>query len=207
MSTTMEIELTPDIADASPEVQERFRELVAAGTSPRMAEMFALKAAPRVKTDSTYFASHGNLAKQFENAPCGALDNLIKAARAQGYEPGMNDVYDGDLAPAFGHPLGFIPPTGGRNHIRRAAEHLDVDCHGPVEVKRQRHGSTLEEKKGPQLAPDIVEECVERLIKEDPGLRFTKDRNELREKVIAEHGYDDSKLTGELSTNVHTPSV
>lgn len=205
--TAQTIELPYDILTASPEIQQRYTQLVTEGSTPRMAEMLALKAAPRVMTDAVYFASHGNLAKQFENAPCGQLECLVAVAKSRGYTPGMNDVYDPNLATeGFGDPLAFISPSGGRNHIRRVAEQRDHDLHGPVEVRRQRHGDTLDETPI-RLAPDLAAEAVQHMLHENPELRFKADHRELLDEAVVRHGYDDSKLTGELSSDVHHPSM
>lgn len=203
MSTTTE--LPYDVARASEAVQTRYCELLGTGVAPRMAEILALRMAPRGMTDSIYFCGQGNLDKQFGDAPCGQLEMLVKAARGHGYEPGMNDVYDSGLARFFGDPLAFVPATGGRNHIRRVAEARDIECHGPVEVKRQRMGETAQEQC--RLGADLVEEGVEEMIAKNPELRFTADRRELREEVILKHGFDNSKLTGEGSKDLYGPSA
>jgi hypothetical protein len=207
--TDQTIELPYDILTASPEIQQRYTQLVTEGSTPRMAEMLALRTAPRGMTDSVYFAAHGNLAKQFENAPCGQLECLVAVAKSRGYTPGMNDVYDPNLATeGFGDPLAFIPATGGRNHIKRVAEHRDHDLldGSPVKNKRQRHGDTLDEKPI-RLAPDLAAEAVQHMLHENPDLRFKADPRELLAEATARHGYDDSKLTGELSSDVHHPSM
>ena len=62
MTTT---ELPYDVANASPAAQQRYLANIAEGMTPRMAEMLALRKAPRVMTDSVFFEGRGTLDKQF----------------------------------------------------------------------------------------------------------------------------------------------
>lgn len=197
-------ELPFDVARAPESVQARYLELVADGVSPRMAEMFALRTAPRVMTDSVYFAGVGSLDKQFGSAPCGQLDALIAAAKSHGFTPGVNDVYDSGLADFFGDPKAFVPPTGGRNHIRRTCEERGVSNYGPVQVRAPQPEKPPEMCR---LAPDLAEEIVNGMIRENPDLARTVDRRDLLAEAVHQHGFDDSKLTGELSNDLPVPSA
>lgn len=202
MSTVAELPL--DIARAPESVQARFLEMLADGVSPRMAEMFALRAAPRVMTDSVYFASQGSLDKQFDKAPCGQLDSLIAAAASHGFKPGIHDVYDSGLADFFGDPKAFVPPTGGRNHIRRICEERGVSNYGPVQVRAPERENPPEMTR---LAPDLAEEIVNGMLRANPELAHQADRRELLAEAVHQHGFDDSKLTGELSNELPVPSA
>jgi hypothetical protein len=190
-----------DVACASESVQRRYRELLAEGVSPRMAEMFALRTAPRVMTDSVYFAGVGTLDKQIGSAPCGQLDGLIAAAQAHGFTPGVNDFYDDGLADFFGDPKAFVPPTGGRNHVRRVCEERGVANFGPVQVQGRERENPPEPTR---LAPDLAEEAVDVMIRANPELARV-DRRELLAEAVHRHGFDDSKLAGELSKEIHAP--
>ena len=86
MTTT--IKLPRDIATASPAAQQRYRDNIAQGMTPNLAEMLALRKAPRVMTDSVFFEGRGTLDKQFgEKDELRQLDELIAAAKSHGVPP------------------------------------------------------------------------------------------------------------------------
>jgi hypothetical protein len=192
-------ELPYDIANAAPAVQERYLEQIAMGAAPRMAEMIALRKAPRVMTDSVFFEGRGTLDKQFEGTPCGQLDELINAAKAAGYTPNPNDVYEPGLAEFFGDPKAFVPPTGGMGHVQRVCEERGVGCQGAINLKGR---APEKEPEHCRLAPDLVQEQVAAMVAANPELRYTADPRELAEEVVSKHGFDDSLRAGETSRQI-----
>lgn len=181
----MSSELPFDIADASPAIQERYRQLVRKGLTPRFAEMLALQQPPRSMSDREYLAGHGSLLKQF-----GGDENMTKyaveRARELGGNPGMNDYYDPGLCrPGMQFdPQAFVPAGGGRGYVKRLCEERGVGCSGPVEVKAR------EDEPAPPvvMAERLVNEGIDHLIATDPKKK-TKKRAELREEVIATRAY------------------
>lgn len=200
MNTT--IELPYDVAHASPAAQQRYLEQIAQGVAPRMAEMIALRKAPRVMTDSVFFEGRGTLDSQFAGTPCGQLDELIAAAKAAGYTPNPNDVYEPGLAEFFGDPRAFVPPAGGMSHVRKVCEERGVGCQGALALKGRQPDSEPEHCR---LAPDLVQEQVAQMIAANPELRYTADPRDLAAEAVHQHGYDDSRRAGELSEHIVNP--
>jgi len=64
MTRKKPVPLPYDIEQARPEVQEFYRKLIYNGESPRLAEMLALRSAPRCMTDDVFFGGQ-TLASQF----------------------------------------------------------------------------------------------------------------------------------------------
>lgn len=204
MTTT--IELPRDIATASPAAQQRYRDNIAQGMTPNLAEMLALRKAPRVMTDAVFFEGRGTLDKQFgEKDELRQLDELIAAAKSHGYTPNPNDVYEDGLADFFGDPKAFVSPSGGMTHVRRVLEEKGVGCQGAFSLKSRPLDNEPEHCR---LAPDLVAEQVEQMMQLDPELRFKADPRELAEEAISKHGFDDSLRAGEASEHiVNPPSV
>jgi hypothetical protein len=171
---------------SNPNVQSFYENCRRDGQSHNMAEMFALRTAPTLDTDTALFASHGScrtLADQFPNKQ--ALDNLIKAARKQGYNPSPNDIYYSPIAARRGDPKAFISQAnGGKARIRDACIANGLDCEGTVNVKAPRK----DPKPDIPLAADLVKEAVFKMVLKDPSLK-RKPLRELQEAAIDKHGY------------------
>jgi hypothetical protein len=153
-------------------------------------DMLRSRRGPTLDTDTALFASHGScrtLADQFPNKQ--ALDNLIKAARKQGYNPSPNDIYYSPIASRRGDPKAFISQAnGGKARIRDACIANGLDCEGTVNVKAPRK----DPKPDIPLAADLVRESVIQMVKRDPGLK-RKPLRELQEAAIDRHAYKPKK--------------
>ena len=151
----------------------------------RMAYMLAFQSPPRALTDREFLEGRGTLADQFEGQEH-MLDSLVGAAKKHGHKPGVNDVYDSSLAAFHGDPEAFVPPTGGRGHVKRVCEKRGWASEGAVNVKgREPEADPLDS--APRLAPDLVKEEVNARIKKNPDLARA-DRNNLEQEVISQHG-------------------
>lgn len=190
------------IADASPEVQQRYVDLIEKGNSPLFAEMLALRLAPGARTDREYFADRGKLGDQFVSEK--VCDFYVGEARKHGYNPNPNDVYDSAVARFAGDPRAFISPGGGRGQAADALEAQGFEVSnrlgdGLVSV-RSRPGEAAPIET-PHLAPDLIDEMIENRIAANPDLARA-DRRELVEAVTYEHGYSDRTITGEIPDGV-----
>jgi hypothetical protein len=165
------------IISSDPTRQSFYVQMRKEGTSHNFAEMCALQQAPRCTTDVELFRGVGTLEKQIKHPV--TLKRLIAAAKAKGYTPGPNDFYCDGLADDFGDPKAFIPPTGGRGHIKKVCEERDVDCHGLVKVKRQFKSAP---KPDVPLAENIIRAELE-VLREKPEHARTP-LPELRESII-----------------------
>lgn len=183
--TTAEIKLPYDIADAHPSVQEFYRKLIARGESPRMAEMLALRQAPRGMTDSVFFEGTKPIGKAYGNYQQG-LEQLVDRAKKNGYTPNANDVYDSGLARFPGDPEAFIPPSGGRGYVKRLLEKRGWSAEGAVSVKGRQPERDPNEGK-PKLADKVANKLVDHMVKKNPDLKRV-DRRELKAEVVHKHG-------------------
>ena len=152
-----------------------YAEAKANGCNDRLADMLASRQAPGAMTDREFFEGRGTLADQFAGAE-GQLAKVVAAARAQGYEPKPNDVYVPTLANSIGDPLAFVPPTGGRNHVRRVCEQRQTSCEGAVTVQAPMYREPTPDK---PLSDKLIREKSAILRKKHPkatarDLRGTK---------------------------------
>lgn len=153
-------------------------------TNARLREMLRTRAVPRTMTDREFFQGMGTLADQYRKDPEG-LNDLIRAAKSQGYTPSPHDVYVDGLASRLGDPDAFVPPSGGRGHIKKVCQKKGLGCRGVVNIEPP--APTRDYAKHPKklLGDDIVSEEVGRL-KRNPGNARRKDA-ELRDEVIQKH--------------------
>lgn len=140
--------------------------------------------APGTLSDREFFAGRGTLADQFQGDEQ-TLKLLVAEAQRRGYTPGPNDVYTPTLARDFGDPLAFVPPTGGRGHIKKVCEMRGDECQGLVNVKSREMVGPSKQDDGPPLAEDIVTEGVAAEIRQNPDLVTRK--AEVREAFIERH--------------------
>lgn len=128
-----------------------------------------------VRTATSFLAGQGTLLDQFGDDPGGRDDLALRLKLAKeryGHTPNPHDVYDPTLAPAVGHPDGFIPHDDVAGHLRR------------VEAKRK--SGVEPESNG--LAEDIVEDFRQGEIAKNPDLAH-KDQNDLREQIRDKHSF------------------
>lgn len=156
-----------------PEVQRHYERCLRAGTSPRLAEMFACGQPPQSNTDKEFLAGHCN-GSQFEKTP-GLGDFYAKHAALAGVDP-KGKVYLGQLADYPGDPKAWV---SGRGDVAKVAEERGWSCKGLVNVKGRSAESPPPDI---DVAPDIVEQAVMRAVEADPGL-LEKDPGELRHDV------------------------
>lgn len=153
------------------------------GETHRWAEMLAMGAPPRIMTDAVYFAGHAGRVEDMHPIQARAM---LTAAHRQGFKPGPNDVYCPSIATSPGDPLAWVPPTGGRAHIRRVCEMRGMGCEGSVSVKAREPEHDPHEH-ATKMAPDVIRDNAVRMIEANPALK-SKRREEIRDMVLANHG-------------------
>lgn len=156
-----------------PEVQRHYEKCLRAGTSPKLAEMFALAAPPQSNTDREFLAGHCN-GNQFEKTP-GLGDFYAKHASLAGVDV-TGKVYLGGLAEYPGDPKAWV---SGRGDVQKVVEERGWSCRGLVNVKGR---SDEPPPAAIDVAPDVVERAVMKEVEENPGL-LEKDPGELRHEV------------------------
>jgi hypothetical protein len=161
---------------------EIYAQAINNGATPRFADMLASRQAPGAQTDREFFAKHGTLDQQMKSAEL--LESTVRGARANGYNPSPNDVYLSQLARYPNDPEAFVPPSGGRNHVKRLLEKRGWGCEGLVNVKPAQN---VPEPKQVPLAPDVIRDLACAKVRKNPDLK-RKTKAELTSMVIAEHG-------------------
>lgn len=122
--TTEQISIPYDVQKRGSHAVTFFLECVNRGESTRLAEMLALRAAPKCMTDTLMYSDLEPISKRFSRSAEEAdqLNSLVRAARSKGYSPGANDIYMPEIASDWGDPDAFISPTDGREKIRKTLE-------------------------------------------------------------------------------------
>lgn len=151
-------------------IQEHYERCIAAGTSPKLAEMFATGQTPGVMTDSVFLEGTG---EQFAKTPY-LGDHYKKVAESYGQNV-KGKVYKSGLARFPGDPLAWV---NGRGDVQRICEARGMDCDGAVKVRANERKPV----EGVDIADDIVEARVEKMVEASPE-PLKESRQELREKV------------------------
>jgi len=90
-------DLTIGMMGQPPHLIAKFRELVASGESPRIAEICALRVAPGGKTDTSHYAGMG-LGQLASVLGQDHVNKLVAKAKKAGISVGPNSIYNGSLA-------------------------------------------------------------------------------------------------------------
>jgi len=165
--------------------EELYNKAIENGCAPKLAELLASRSPPRCMTDAVAFEGIGTLAKQFEGDE-GQLKRVIQEAKKKGFTPGVNDFYCATIANCVGDPEAFIPPTGGRNHMRRLAEKRGIPLEGAVTVKKPLYSEPTPDV---PLQENYVREKMAAMVAADPKAARASKR-ELRKEIIRKHGGD-----------------
>jgi hypothetical protein len=153
------------------------------GETHKWAEMIAMGEPPRIMTDAVYFANHPGRIEDMRPIEQAAM---LSAAHRMGFKPGPNDVYCPSLAQRPGDPLAWVPPTGGRAHIRKVCEMRGLACEGSVTTKNRQPERDPHET-ATKMAPDVIRDNAVKMIAKNPALRRKKPQ-EIRDMVLAQHG-------------------
>jgi putative FmdB family regulatory protein len=140
--------------------------------------------APAIRTATRFESHYGTLADQFKGDTI-ALNYAVKQAKRFGYTPKPSDIYMRTLCrPGIGpgDPEAFIPAGSGEDYGKKLLRKRNWSCEDlGVEAVEAAPKPKV------RLAPDLVEETRQRMLKQDPGLAV-KDQRELREAIIDKHG-------------------
>lgn len=149
----------------------------------RLNDMFAARRGPALMTDVTLFEGQGTLDKQFGGNEKD-MQRVLDIAKKHGYTPNRNDVYMPGLARYPGDPLAFVPPTGGRGHIKNVLSAQGRGCDGAVTVEARQD----EPEPDVPLAYDLIEEARTKMVAMRPEIG-ERDQNEVRQEILDTHGY------------------
>ncbi len=164
-----------DIISLEPAIQAHYELCLSQGTSPALAEMFALGQPPMSNTDREFLAGHTN-GSQFEDQP--AVGDLYRSqALAAGVDP-KGKIYLGGLAAYPGDPVAWV---NNRGDVQRVCEERGWGAKGSVNVKAAPQDS---EHKSVRLADEIVDDKVADILETVPAEdRPHVDTVDLREQV------------------------
>lgn len=181
-----EIPIPFDVEQAGDYAVFFYVDCILRGESKNIAEMCALRQAPRVMTDDVYLAGHGSLEKQIPNPK--QLELVVRTAMRNGYKPKHTDVYEPSMARYPGDPQAFVNHGQGLGHVKKVCEQRGVeDQSGTVRTKARQPEKDPWENPKHRLAPDIVARKVRQRINENPDLARV-DKRDLAADVVAKHG-------------------
>lgn len=161
----MSVELPPEIAAASPAVQEHYRKMIRDGQAARFAAMCALRQAPGAKgTDRALM--QGRYAGEWMGQMHSPLARrMVREARAAGINI-SGKFYMGGLADSRGHrdPAAWIDSVAD---IKRVAEERRLHVQGIVDYTPPEQAP----RKSVDIAPDVLREQVRKEMKANPQLK------------------------------------
>ncbi len=156
--------------------QEVYNEAIASGASPRLAEMLALQAAPRVKSDTTFFAGQDTGAGSIKHPITRKL--YMEEAKKAGVDV-TGAVYRSEIAAYPGDPRAWVRSRGEiTGLIEERGWQMDGDLKAGGEARED-----ISPGQGPKIAHDIVEQLVNNRIEAGS----TEKTENLIGDVIAKH--------------------
>ena len=155
------------------------------GQTHRFAEMVATQRPPRCMTDDVFFAG---LKPWGDAMAAPQKKKLLALARARGFEPPPEAIYQSGLARFPGDPEAFVTRGQGRGYIKQLCEQRGWACEGAVNVPaREPEKDMLDQRNCIPLAENLVRSKAREMIRENPGLKSLPAKK-LREKVIERYG-------------------
>ena len=172
----MKTELPHDIANASTEVQRHYLKCIAAGQSPRFAEMVALQQPPGTKGTDRAFLEGRNNQEWLDDMPKRQANYILKEAKAAGIST-AGKVYMSGLADKRGwcDPSAWISDV---SDIKKVAKARNLQVRGIVDIDAEQAPP-----KRVDLNPKIARELAKKERKKSPGLS----KAEATERVKAKH--------------------
>lgn len=145
-------------------------------------DMLNAQQPPGHRTDTGWHAGRGTLLSQMDGDQVWT-NHLAKEARKQGYNPGANDVYIGQLANSTGDPNAFFKPSEGRAELKKRLLAAGKGCDIPgLKVEARPY----QEKKGKLLSPKLVKQVERQLVASGEASGMT--RKELHSHIVEKHG-------------------
>ena len=178
------IDVPKDVHNAGPQAVRIYKQAIANGTKPRMAEMFAMRQAAGLETDTVFQKGFGTLLNQFGNSKR-SLERHVKACQRQGYTPGVNDIYLPTIAEKYADPKAHVKTIG---EAVKLCEQRGV----PLEINGKQVLKGREAERdwmadACPLADQFVVEAAPALIAKDPKLAKAS-LEEMRAAAVDVHG-------------------
>ena len=145
-------------------------------------EICRTRQCPGLRTDTNFHAGRGTILDQMDGDPQWT-QHLVNQALKQGYNPGINDVYLGQLADRTGDPDAWFKPGEGRSELIKRAKKKGKGVEAPgVSVEARPY----QEKQGPQLNPVVTKRLMNTY--RASGEASGKCDRELKDFVVKKHG-------------------
>jgi hypothetical protein len=183
MKKTKHIEVPFDVAAAG--AGAHYAECIRNGCTPRMAEMLAMRQAPRGMTDDVYMAGMQKIGTTLDKLNRFDRERMLGEARKHGYTIKGSEVYEPGVARFPMDPKAMFDHGRGLGDMKKLLEKRGVESHGHFTTKG-RNDKPPERQKH-QLHPRLVKRHLQRMVKDDPSLAL-KNRRELVESIIDKHG-------------------
>ena len=174
----MKIDLPPEIASASLDVQEHYIRMVQSGQTERFAAMCALRQAPGTRgTDRALM--QGRYAGEWMGQMHSPMaKRMVREARAAGINI-SGKFYMGGLADSRGHrdPAAWIDSVAD---IKKVAEERRLHVQGIVDYTPPEQAP----RKSVDLAPDVLREQVRKELKANPKLSRGEAIERVKDRVV-----------------------
>lgn len=172
------IELPPEIAASSWDVQSHYLRMIEAGQTPQFAAMCALQRPPGTRgTDRAFM--QGRLAGEWLNSlPPKQAQWLLRQAKSAGIDT-TGKFYMGGIADKRGHldPEAWVDSTAD---ILRVAKKRDLEVHGIVDYVPPQKGPPKEV----DINPRILREHVRKEMKANPKLKRGEAIEKVKDRIV-----------------------
>jgi hypothetical protein len=172
------MDLPLEIAQASAEVQAHYKKMIAAGQSPRFAEMCALQIAPGVHgTDDSFMQGRKN-AEWLDKIPKRQAQWMLREAKKAGIST-EGRYYHGGIADSRAHldPHAWI---SGKDDLLRVAKKRRLIVQGQVSYDP---GDAPPPQRRKSLNPALVREMARKEMAAEPGLTMKA----AKQRVVERH--------------------
>jgi hypothetical protein len=174
----VDVDLPPDIANASAEVQRHYRKMIADGQTPRWAEMCALQQAPGVHgTNDSWMKGRKN-GEWLDALPTKQAKWMLKEAKAAGIST-EGKYYMSGIADSRAH-LDRDAWVSDREDVLRVAKKRKLELRG--QINYQPSGPPEPPKRANGLNPRLVSELAKKEMASEPGLTKRAAEQRIREK-------------------------
>jgi hypothetical protein len=172
------MDLPLEIAQASAEVQAHYKKMIAAGQSPRFAEMCALQIAPGIHgTDDSFMQGRKN-AEWLDKIPKRQAQWMLREAKKAGIVT-EGRYYHGGIADSRAHldPHAWI---SGKDDLLRVAKKRRLEVRGQVTYTPPEGVAPPQRAAG--LNPRLVRELARKEMAAEPGLTRKAAEQRVRDK-------------------------
>jgi hypothetical protein len=173
----VDIDLPPDISNASAEVQRHYRKMISDGQTPRWAEMCALQAAPAVHgTNDSWMKGRKN-GEWLDGLPTKQAKWMLKEAKAAGIST-EGKFYMSGIADKRCH-LDAEAWVSDREDVLRVAKKRKLELRG--QISYQPPEGVAPPKRANGLNPRLVRELAKKEVRENPGTTLRAAERRIRE--------------------------